>query len=43
MVERLKRDVFDENPFVYYQVKGGYRDYVATKVDLYNGLQTFFK
>lgn len=42
MVEMLKRDIF-KNTFVYYQVKDAYHDMNATDIDMYNGLQLFFK
>lgn len=42
MVEMLKRDTF-KNTFVYYQVKDAYHDMNATDIDMYNGLQLFFK
>ena len=42
MVEMLKRDIF-KNTFVYYQVKDADHDMNATDIDMYNGLQLFFK
>ena len=42
MVEMLKRDTF-KNTFVYYQAKDAYHDMNATDIDMYNGLQLFFK
>jgi len=42
MVEMLGRKVF-ENNFVYYQVKNAFHDMNATDIDMYNGLQLFFK
>ena len=42
MVEMLKRKVFEKN-FAYYQVKDAFHDMNATDIDMYNGLQLFFK
>lgn len=42
MVEMLKRDTF-KNTFVYYQIKDAYHDLNAAQIDLYNGLQMFYK
>lgn len=42
MVEMLKRDTF-KYTFVYYQVKDAYHDMNATDINMYNGLQLFFK
>lgn len=42
MVEMLKRDIFEKS-FEYYRVKNAYHDMDATDIDMYNGLQLFFK
>lgn len=42
MTEMLKRDIFKNN-FRYFQVKDAYHDMNATDIDIYNGLQLFFR